>query len=154
MHEIEKVFRETAKAITDHGKRIRKLESLPYGVGRTRSITFIMDGGGSVIATGIKGDLEIPFSCEIEAWTILADQAGAIKIDVWKDTYANYPPTDADSITNGNEPEIVASDDSAQDTDLSDWTTTRITAGDTLRFNVDSVATITRATLSLKVSGG
>jgi hypothetical protein len=117
---------------------------------RTRTITFIIDGGGSTITTGIKGDLEIPFACTITAATLLADQSGSIVIDIWKDTYANYPPTDADSITSAAPPTISTATKS-QDTTLTGWTTS-ITAGDTLRFNVDSITTCTRVTLSLKVT--
>lgn len=122
----------------------------PGASGQIRSITFVIDGGGSEITDGIKGDLEIPFACTITAWTLLADTSGAIKIDIWMDTYANYPPTDADTITNAHEPEIAASGNKAQDTDLSDWGDVTIAAGQTLRFNVDSCTTITRCTLSLK----
>lgn len=116
------------------------------------SITIVIDGGGLTITTGIKGYLEIPFACTISAWTLLADQSGAIKIDVWKDTYGNFPPDNSDSITNGHEPEITASGSKAQDTDLSDWTTVSVTAGDILGFNVDSVTSHQRVTLALKVS--
>jgi hypothetical protein len=120
--------------------------------GSVSTISFIIDGGGSAITTGIKGDLIIDFSCTINSWTLLADQSGAIKIDVWRDVYGSYPPTDADSLTNAHEPEIAASGVSAQDTNLADWTSTAIVAGDVLRFNVDSCATITRCLLSLKVT--
>src|SRR3990167_10364308 len=51
------------------------------------SITYVIDGGGSVISTGIKGDLEIPFGCTITRATLVADQTGSIVIDIWKDTY-------------------------------------------------------------------
>jgi hypothetical protein len=117
------------------------------------TLNFLIDGGGSAITTGIKGDLVVDFACSIVSWTLLADQSGAIKIDVWKDVYANFPPTDADTITNGHEPEIAASGTNAQDTDLSDWIANppTIAAGDVLRFNVDSCTTITRATLAIKV---
>ena len=114
------------------------------------SIQIVFDEGGVVLTTGIKYDLEIPFGCNLTGWTLLADASGAIKVDIWKDTYANYPPTDADSITNGHEPEIAASGTKAQDTDIADWTTVSITKGSILRFNIDSCATITRATLSLQ----
>jgi len=112
-------------------------------------IVFIIDGGGSAITTGEKGHLRIPFKCEIQRVTLLADQSGSIKIDIWKDTYANFPPTDADSICGGNEPEI-SSAQKYQDSTLSGWTKT-INAGDILAFNVDSAATIERVTLVLKV---
>lgn len=112
-------------------------------------LEFIIDGGGSAITTGIKGDLEIPFNCTIERVTLLADQSGSIVIDIWKDTYANFPPTVADTITAAAKPTISTAT-KAQDSTLTDWTTT-IAEGNILRFNVDSITTITRVTLSLKV---
>lgn len=113
------------------------------------TLTFVVDGGGAAIVTGIKGDLEIPFSCTIEAVTLLADQAGSIVMDIWKDAYANYPPTDADSITASAPPTISAATKST-DATLTGWTTS-IAAGDILRFNVDSAATLQRVTISLTV---
>lgn len=114
------------------------------------SITFIIDGGGATITAGIKGDLEIPFDCTINYVVLLSDQTGSIVVDIWKDIYANYPPTVADSITAAVKPKITA-DVKSKDTTLIGWTTS-IVAGDTLRFNVDSVATVQRLTLSLKIT--
>jgi hypothetical protein len=111
------------------------------------TIQFVIDGGGSTITTGIKGDLEIPNNFEIERVTMLADQSGSIVVDIWEDTYANYPPTDADSITASAVPTITTAVKS-QDTTLTGWTTA-IVAGSTLRYNVDSVTSIQRVTVSL-----
>lgn len=116
----------------------------------TSTITFIIDGVGATIATGIKGDLEIPFACTITRATLLADQTGSIVVDIWKDTYANYPPTVLDTITASAKP-TISSGVKSQDSTLTGWTTS-IVAGDTLRFNVDSVTTVQRVTLSLKVT--
>jgi hypothetical protein len=114
------------------------------------SITFIIDGGGSAITTGEKGHLEIPFACTIQQVTMLADQSGSIVVDIWKDTYANFPPTDADSITSTTPP-TISSAQKSQDSTLTGWTTS-ISAGDILAFNVDSCTIITRVTISLKVA--
>lgn len=116
------------------------------------ALEFIIDGAGSEITIGQKGHLEVPFACTITAWTIAADVSGAIKIDVWRDTYANFPPDNTDSLCGGHEPEIAASAQKAQDTDLGDWTSVALVAGDILAFNVDSCTTITRVTLSLTVT--
>lgn len=116
---------------------------------KTLSITFIIDGGGSAITTGQKGHLEIPFACTINQVTMLADQSGSIVVDIWKDIYANFPPTDADSITASAPPTITTAQKS-QDATLTGWTAA-IAAGDILAFNVDSCATITRVTIALKV---
>lgn len=117
---------------------------------RTSEIVFVIDGGGSAITTGNKGFLEIPFACTITQATALADQSGSIVVDVWKDTYANYPPTDADSIT-ASAPVTISSATKSQDATLTGWTTS-VAAGDVLGFNVDSASTITRVTIALKVT--
>lgn len=113
-------------------------------------ITFVIDGGGSAITTGQKGHLEIPFACTIQQVTMEADQSGSIVVDIWKDIYANFPPTDADSITAAAPPTISAAQKS-QDSTLTGWTTS-IAAGDILAFNCDSCTSITRLTISLKVA--
>jgi hypothetical protein len=116
------------------------------------AIEFVIDGGGSAITTGIKGDLEVTFACTITRATLLGGGVvnGSIVVDIWKDTYANYPPAVGDSITASAKPTITTAL-KAQDSTLTGWTTS-IAAGDTLRFNVDSVTTFTAVTVSLKVN--
>lgn len=111
------------------------------------SLSIVIDGGGEAIATGVKLDVEIPFACTITGATLLADQTGSIAIDLWADSYGNYPPTDADSIT-ASAPPTLSSATKAQDTTLTGWDTT-LSAGTILRANVDSAETVTRVTLNL-----
>jgi hypothetical protein len=110
------------------------------------SLGFVLDGGGVEILTGIAGDLEIPFACEITQVTLLADQVGSIVIDVFKDSYANYPPST--SITAAAKP-TISSAIKSQDATLTGWTIA-VNAGDTLRFNVESVTDIQRCLINLK----
>lgn len=114
------------------------------------AIPFVIDGGGSAITTGVKGDLEVPFAGTITAVRLFADQSGSIVVDIWKDAYANFPPTVADTITASAKP-TLSSAIKSQDTTLTGWTTS-ITAGDIIRVNVDSATTVTRVTLSLTIS--
>jgi hypothetical protein len=117
---------------------------------KSATLGITIDGAGSAITTGVKGYLEIPFDYTITQATLTADQSGSIVVDVWKDTYANYPPTDLDSITASAPPTITAAVKS-QDSTLTGWTLTGA-KGDVLGFNVDSITTITRATLTLQVT--
>jgi len=112
-------------------------------------IAFVLGGGVAAITTGIKGDIEMPFAGVITAARLFADQSGSIVIDIWKDTYTNYPPTVADTITAAAKP-TLASAIKSQDSTLTGWTTS-FAAGDTLRINVDSATTVTRVTLALRV---
>jgi hypothetical protein len=116
---------------------------------RTTAVEFVIDGGGTAIAAGTKGFIQVPFACTITAARLLADQAGSITVDIWKDSYANYPPTDADSIT-GAAPATLSADVKSEDTGLTGWTT-GIASGDILGFHVDSASTVTRVTVVLTV---
>lgn len=104
-----------------------------------------IDGEGSPITSGIKGYITIPYNCTIASWTILADVVGSIVIDIWKDTYANYPPTVEDSIA-GTEKPFLNTAIKNQDVSLSSWNTS-VLAGDIIGFNVESANTVTKVTL-------
>jgi hypothetical protein len=124
--------------------------SVPTGVGQKYKVGVTVDGGGSAITTGVKGYTTIPVTGTITKVRLLADQNGSAVMDIWKDTFVNYPPTVADTITAAAKPTLVAAD-SYEDTTLTGWTTA-VTAGDVLGFNVDSAATITRLTLELEIT--
>lgn len=118
------------------------------------SLTFVIDGGGAVPSTGLQGFLRVPFSCNIVSATLLADQTGSIVVDVFKCTYAQFNggsthPVSADKITSSTPPTISSSTKS-EDTSLVSWTKT-LEEDCILGFNVNSVSTIQRVTISLKV---
>lgn len=119
-------------------------------LGQYAAIPLVINGNGTAIAAGDQADFEIPFACTISRWTLLADRVGSIQIDIWKTNAAGFPPTVANTITGSDIP-VIVSDDFGQSTALTGWTTT-ISAGDTLRFHVNSANTIQRVTLSLKVT--
>ena len=116
------------------------------------AVELLIDGGGIAITTGIKADVVLPFAGTITGATLLADQSGSIVLDLWKDTYANFPPTVADTITSSAKPTLATALKST-DTTLTGWTKT-FAKGDVLRVKVDSVATVTRVLLSLAVTEG
>ena len=114
---------------------------------RQRVLLAVFDGSGASLHAGMQGDVSVPFASTITGWVLLADVTGSLELDIWKDTFASYPPTSGDSITASAKP-TLSSADHAEDSTLAGWTTA-VSAGDTLRFNIDSVSAITRATLAL-----
>jgi hypothetical protein len=119
------------------------------GDNSVRTMSFEKDYNGNVIATGIMGDMPFDFACTITGVTMLADQTGSAVVDIWKQAYGSYPPLVANSITAAAKPTISGAIKS-QDTTLTGWTTA-IAAGDILRFNLDSISSITRLQIALKV---
>lgn len=115
-----------------------------------RVLGITLDGDGSAISTGQKGYIRVPWNCTIDKVTVVANQSGSIVIDVWKDTWANFPPVDADSIT-ASAPPTLSSAQKSEDSTLTGWTKS-VDAGDVIGFNVDSVTSVTRVTLTIEVT--
>lgn len=115
--------------------------------GLAGSTGITVDGGGGVITTGVKGYISIPYSGTITGWTIFSDISGSCVIDTWKDTYANFPPTVADTIWGGSKP-TLSSAQKNQATGLS----IAVTQGDVFAYNVDSATTVTRVNLTINIT--
>ena len=109
-----------------------------------------IDGAGAVITTGVKGYLRVPYACTITKAELVANASGSLAIDIWKDTFANFPPTSIDSIV-ASAPPTLSSAQKATDSTLTGWATT-LAEGDYLGFNVTTATTVTRATLILAVT--
>lgn len=120
---------------------------------RIKNIYVNFDGGGSAITTGLQCDLPIEYDMEIIQWEVLSDAVpaspGSIEIDIWRDTYANFPPTSLSSIIGtSNFPSIVNGIKGSSSP--TGWNSVYLSSGDTLRFNVNSCSVITRAILLIK----
>ena len=81
---------------------------------------------------------------------MVADVSGSVVVDIWSDSFANYPPAVGDTITGSAKP-TISSSNKASSTTLTGWTTA-LPAGHYLEVNVDSVTTITNVTLTLTVT--
>lgn len=109
-------------------------------------ISFSVDGGGSVVATGVLGQYPTAaYSCTINRWDISSDQSGSIVVDIWK--AAGAIPTNSDSITAAAPPTLSAAQ-LAQNGSLTGWTTT-VSSGDVFGGEIDSASTVTKATVQV-----
>jgi len=120
------------------------------GLGSYTTVQVVLSNSSDAIATGVWGDVIVPFDGTITNVTLLADQAATMVIDIWKDAYANFPPTVADTITAAAKPTLTAADKS-DDATLTGWDT-GVLNGDVFRFNVDSNDVAERVTLSLEIT--
>lgn len=121
----------------------------PVGGGGAREIKITIDGGGDVISTGLKESYyTVAVNGTVTAWYISGTPSGSIVVDLCKDTTL---PTGSDSMTGGNSRPSLTSATVNSDIDLSDWTTTTLTAGDILAVNIISCTSVTNAVITLKV---
>jgi hypothetical protein len=110
-------------------------------------VTF--DAGSGQLEAGKFGDVVLPYDCTLIAWSIVASGTGSAVVSVWADSLANFPPNSSDNVTGGNPPTLSASDHSSGNT--TGWST-NLTAGQVVRFTLQSVSTLSRVTLQLNVT--
>ena len=122
-----------------------------------RVIGFDFDNGGLLLPVGLTTiPVQVAFAHTIISATIVSFNtvtglapAGSIQVDVWRDSYANYPPTVADSITAAAKPTLTGAS-KATDATLTGWSKTGA-AGDIYVATIVSASSIVAASLYLVV---
>lgn len=113
------------------------------------ALTWTIDEGG-VPALNTKGWIMVPFAHTVKRWYLLANAAGDIQIDIWRDSYSNFPPTIADSVPGaGTKPALSGATKGSSST-LTSWSTTGA-LDDIYTINVVSAATLSQVTFILIV---
>lgn len=119
------------------------------------SIAITIDGQGGVITTGFKGSMVVPFSGTITGWQIFETSStpisSSIVVDVWKNTYNNYPETVADAIFT-TKPTLTGATKNQNLTPTFIGSGATVTAGDIIGFNVDSSVSAVRVVAVLLIN--
>lgn len=117
---------------------------------RVMTVGVNFDGGGAALSAGTTRYVRVPYGCTINSATMLADLVGSAVVDVWLDTFNNYPPTISDSIT-GASPVTLSASNKSENTTLSGWNLS-IPAGSVLGFRLISASDIAWLWVGLKVT--
>ena len=120
----------------------------------TRTINFVIDAGSAPMSSGIKGEMTLDVTGEIQSWTIVGDQDGQIQLDIKKVDYANFP--NFASICGTERPQLgdIANNSVARkntNTTISSWNKA-LNAGDILQFEVVYAINIQRCLVSMKLA--
>jgi len=138
----------TSGGATTPGYRLIVAGDLPSNQ-KIRTIGAGFDGGGSALTSGSTATtyFTVPFACTIAAWNITVD-TGTITLDVWKIATGTAIPTVANTITASALP-AISSGTAVHSTTLTGWTTA-VSANDIFGININTVATATKASLTLQ----
>jgi hypothetical protein len=109
---------------------------------KVESFGITVDGGGSVPSTGSKGFITLPYAGTITNWYLAADASGSCVIDLKR--------SGTSIVGGGNKPTLSSAQ--SGNAAVSGWTSTSISAGDIIEFNLNSVSTITRVNLVIKIN--
>jgi hypothetical protein len=108
------------------------------------------DGAGSLLGLGSFCDVVMPWPCTIISNELLVDPSGTVVVDIYKSTYAAYPPVVGGKIT-ASAPLNVSAGVKSVDTTLTGWSTTLL-QGDILRFILTTtILNATKAMAMLRV---
>jgi hypothetical protein len=112
-----------------------------------RGAMFVGPGSTEIAAASTNNvPILIKQACNISKVTVLTrGGTGSCEIDIWKRGYSNYPPTAAQSITNGNPVEIasgIKTQLTTADLETAGWTRT-LSQDDTLMVSLTSSSTFT-----------
>lgn len=115
-----------------------------------RTIGAAFDGAGSALTTtNAKVYYTVPFACTIAAWNITVD-TGTITFDIWKIATGTAIPTITNTITASALP-AISTGTAIHSTSMSGWTTS-VSANDIFAFVINTVATATKASITLQCS--
>lgn len=118
-------------------------------VANTRTLNFVIDGGGSAVTTGVKGFSILDADYNVTAWTIIGDLSGDLSVAIGRTTQPTYPVTTARVYQTILTPTLGATEIADRVTGI---TTVQITAGDILQFNVlSNGGSHTRSTIALRL---
>lgn len=94
----------------------------------------------------------VPYNRNVTGWEVFSTDniSGSLVIDIWSDTYTNFPPTAADSIMGSQKP-TISSSTKGQDLSLSPQIL--MTANNNFKINIDSVSGLKGFTLLLYTVG-
>jgi hypothetical protein len=128
----------------------QRLEATETAAGPERKIGCTVDG-----TVGVKGAIQIDFDGDILGWTIIADRVGSLAVSVSRKASSAPPaapgiPSPTTDKISGSSPIQLTTAQSAAWGNMSGWTTT-LSKWDVVQFTVESVTTITRATLYLRI---
>jgi len=123
---------------------LANVAALPGTIGCT------FDGGGVALTSGKVRYVLVPYAHTITGAYLLADVAGTATVDIWRDTFASYPPVVGDSITAGTPP-VLAGTTSSVNTALTGWGVSGA-ANTVYAFSLTAVGTVSVLQAQLTVT--
>jgi hypothetical protein len=118
---------------------------------KTGSCGVVFDGGGQVIQTK-TAYVQVPYNGTLTSWTLVADVSGSCTITVFKDTYANFPPTTTADDVYVTAPSLSSQQKNQNLTPTYIGSQATVTAGDYIGFTISAITTITWANLTIQIT--
>ncbi len=115
---------------------------------QTHTVTFVVDGAGTVLTTGTKNPIKVPYGGTLAGWTMMCSPSGSVTADVFRAANAAGLPVTSIVGGAGVKPAIATNVENSS-TSFTNWTSTTITAKDNLAISLSGVTAATYMELTL-----
>lgn len=115
---------------------------------QSHSITFVVDGSGSVVSSGTKNPVKIPFGGTLTGWLLIGSPSGSVTVDILRAADGAGLPVTSIIGGSGTKPALSSAVENSS-TSFTNWTSTTLTAKDNLAISLSGVSTSTYCALTL-----
>lgn len=119
----------------------------PDALVKPHAVTLFVDGSGTVLTTGTKNPIKIPYGGTLQGWLLIATPSGSVTVDIFRAADgAGLPVTSI--IGAGTKPALSSAVENSS-TSFTSWTSTTLTAKDNLAISLSGISTVTYCSLTL-----
>jgi hypothetical protein len=111
------------------------------------AVTFYVEGAGSVLTTGTKNPVKIPYGGTLLGWTMMCRPSGSVTADILRAANGAGLPTT--SIVGGGTKPAIASNVENKSVSFTSWTSTTLTEFDNLAINLSGITAATYVEVTL-----
>jgi hypothetical protein len=112
------------------------------------SVTLAVDGAGTVLTTGTKNPIKIPFGGTLQGWVMMCKPSGSVTADILRAADGAGLPSTSIVGGSGTKPAISSAVENSS-TSFTSWTSVTLTAKDNLAISLSGVSTATYVQLTL-----
>ena len=111
------------------------------------AVVFYVDGSGSVLTTGTKNPIKLPYGGTLKGWTLMGKPTGSVTVDIFRATSGAGLPTTS-IVGSGTKPALSSAVENSS-TSFTNWTSTSLMAGDNMAISLSGVSLVTYVVLVL-----
>lgn len=112
------------------------------------SATFTVDGSGTVLTTGTKNPIKIPYGGTLVGWVMMCKPSGSVTADIFRAADGAGLPTTSIVGGSGTKPAVSSGVENSS-TSFTLWTSTTLTAKDNLAISLSGISTATYVALTV-----
>jgi hypothetical protein len=139
------VIKKTSSNVGTAGKPIDA--SRVFWIGLPHQEKLFVDGQGSVLTTGTKNPVKIPYGGTLQGWLLIAKPSGSVTVDIFRAADGAGLPTTS-IVGSGTKPALASAVENSS-TSFTNWTSVVLAPKDNLAVSLSGITSVTYVELVL-----